>query len=447
MNFFQDLDQVIFSIAQFAFTLRQLIVLFFALLLIYAIYKIVVLGVLPLISEREVVSEENIDRVRTTIKRLFWPLGVIVFLRALDLDLIISQSSAFTFRISTLIFGIVIIQVARIFDWVSTKLLMKQYQISRGIKLQRKNAHQRDISAKATKTVKYIVYTVAIIGLVSTFNLNVTLINIPIKDDIYPLRVNSLFVAILIFLTATLLAWIITQLLLFSYYRRNEVDPGKRFAINQLVTYFIYVIALFAIIDNFGIQITVLWGGIAALMVGIGLGMQDIFRDFVSGIILLSDRTVVVHDIVTIDGQIGEISKIGLRTSFVLGRDDTMLIIPNSKLISDQIVNWTQQDNKVRFSIRVGVAYGTDPRLVKRILLEAVEQNDSISTVPPPFVRFKDFGDSSLDFEVFFWSYHLMTIENVMSEVRFTISDMFAREGVAIPFPQRDIWIRSTGEE
>ena len=172
--------------------------------------------------------------------------------------------------------------------------------------------------------------------------------------------------------------------------------------------------------------------------------MQDIFRDFVSGIILLSDRTVVVHDIVTINGQIGEINKIGLRTSFVLARDDTMIIIPNSKLVSDQVINWTQQDNKVRFSVNVGVAYGSDPQLVEKILLDAVAENESISTVPSPFVRFKNFGDSSLDFEVFFWSYHLMVIENVMSELRYKISQEFKANGVTIPFPQRDVWFRNS---
>jgi small-conductance mechanosensitive channel len=282
---------------------------------------------------------------------------------------------------------------------------------------------------------------------VSAFNLNKTLIQIPMKDDVFPLKVNSIFVAVLVFLLATLLAWVVTQLLLFSYYRRHEIDPGKRFAINQLVTYFIYVIALFVIVDNLGIQLTVLWGGIAALLVGVGLGMQDIFKDFISGIILLSDRTVEVHDVVTINNQIGEIRKIGLRTSFVLGRDDTMLIIPNSRLISDQVINWTQQDRKVRFSVKVGVAYGSDPQLIKKLLLRAVSENDSISNVPTPFVRFKDFGDSSLDFEVFFWSYHLMDIENVISDLRFAISRLFQEAGVTIPFPQRDLWIRNNDSQ
>lgn len=124
------------------------------------------------------------------------------------------------------------------------------------------------------------------------------------------------------------------------------------------------------------------------------------------------------------------------------GRDDTMLILPNSSLVSNNVMNWTHLDNKVRFSVRIGVAYGSDTNKIKDILLDIASKNSSVLTYPAPFIRFTDFGDSSLDFELFFWSEELMGIENVLSDLRYSINAAFVQNNIVIPFPQRDIWIR-----
>ncbi len=431
------LDQVFIEAAGLAFSWRQMIIFFLSLIITYASYRIALFVFSPyFITKDEVESEDH--HLVTNLKRIFVAIAVVVFLKSFGLDIIINESAAYTFRISSIILGIIIIQVAQSFDWIANNILHRQYKISRGSRV----GLDQKAPSKATRTVQHILYLIAVIVIISAFDLNKTLLHIPIKDDIFALKVNGVLITVLIFQAAKLLAWIITQLLLFSYYHKNEIDPGKRFAINQLVTYFIYVIALFVIVDNFGVKLTVLWGGIAALLVGVGLGMQDIFKDLICGVILLSDRTVEVHDIVDIDDHIGEIQKIGLRTSTIKGRNDTTLIIPNSKLVSEQVVNWTGQNRKVRFSLSVGVAYGSDANLVRSILLQAVAQSDSISNVPAPFVRFTNFADSSLNFEVFFWSYHLMDIENVISDVRFTINALFIDQGIKIPFPQRDVWMR-----
>jgi len=441
MDLLEFLDQTFLEFAGFAFSWLQLVSFAFSSILTYASYRICMVLLRPYFESPA--SEKTDLGVTAALNRVFVAIAIIVFLKSFDLDFVLHTSATFTFRISSLILGIIVFQLAQTFDWIANNILHEQFKLSRGSSAM----SDRDAPTRAATTVQYILYVLATIVIVSAFDLNLPLLQIPIKDDIFILKVRGVLIAVLIFLLARLLAWIVTQLILFSYYRKNEIDPGKRFAINQLVTYFIYVIALFVIIDNFGIKLTVLWGGIAALLVGVGLGMQDIFRDLISGIILLSDRPVEVHDIVDIDDHIGEIQKIGLRTSTIHGRNDTTLIVPNSKLVSEQIINWTDGDRKVRFSIAVGVSYGSDVNLVKSLLLRAVAQSDSISTVPAPFVRFKDFGDSSLDFEVYFWSYHLMDIENVMSDVRFTISMLFAKYGVSIPFPQRDVWLRKNPEK
>ncbi|NND07581.1 MAG: mechanosensitive ion channel [Saprospiraceae bacterium] len=440
MDLLNILDQTFLEFAGFTFWWHQVIYLLFSLLLIYATYRICLVLAFTYFDKQDVDSVDlGID---SALKRIFGAIAVIAFLESFDLDLILNKSETFTFKISSLILGLIIFQLAQTLDWIANNILHKQFELTRGPS----SMSDLDAPSRAASTVQYILYTIAAIVIISAFDLNKPLLQIPIKDDIFILKVRGVLIAILIFLSARLMAWIVTQLILFSYYRKNEIDSGKRFAINQLVIYFIYVIALFVIIDNFGIKLTVLWGGIAALLVGVGLGMQDVFRDLISGIILLSDRTVEVHDIVDVNDHIGEIQKIGLRTSTIHGRNDTTLIVPNSKLVSDQIINWTESDRKVRFSISVGVAYGSDVNLVKSLLLRAVAKSDSISTVPAPFVRFKDFGDSSLDFEVFFWSYHLMDIENVMSDVRFMISSLFTEYGVTIPFPQRDLWFKNDRE-
>jgi len=210
-----------------------------------------------------------------------------------------------------------------------------------------------------------------------------------------------------------------------------------------LVSYIVYIVAIIAAIDNLGIKMTIFWGGAAALLVGIGLGLQEVFKDLTSGIILLFERTVEIGDIIEISGTVGMVRKIGLRTSLVQTRDNIMLLVPNSKLVSENVINWSHTDSKARFSVSVGVAYGSDTELVRSILLEAARRNKRILDYPKPSVRFVEFGDSSLDFKILFWSKSMMVIENVKSELRFTIDFLFRENKVTIPFPQRDVWLRN----
>jgi small-conductance mechanosensitive channel len=384
-------------------------------------------------------------RLLGTVHLIFLSLVPIAFLYSFDLDSIIYQSSGYSFRISTLILGLIVIQIARLMDWYTSKVLLHKYYSTRESRADR-NFKPLTSAEKASSTVQYIVYLVAIMILIGTFDLNKTLLEIPIRDSTFPLRISSLLTIVLVFLVARLLSWVVTQLVLFSYYRKNEIDPGRRYAINQLVTYFIYVISIFVMIENIGIDLTVLWGGLAALLVGIGLGMQDIFKDFISGIILLSERSVEVNDVVNVNGKVGRIKKIGLRTSLMKGRDDTMLILPNSSLVSNNVMNWTHQNSQVRFSVAVGVAYGSDTELVKKILSEIALENGNVLSYPAPFIRLTDFANSSLNFELFFWSEELMGIENVISDLRFSINSAFVRNQVVIPFPQRDVWLKSGSE-
>jgi small-conductance mechanosensitive channel len=125
-------------------------------------------------------------------------------------------------------------------------------------------------------------------------------------------------------------------------------------------------------------------------------------------------------------------------------RDDVILVVPNSKFVNDTIINWSQMDYNTRFSVKVGVAYESDTKLVTSILLECASKIKSISAQPKPFVRFNDFGDSSLDFQVFFWVREPFLVEHAKSELRYAIDDEFRKHGVQIPFPQRDVYIKTS---
>ncbi|NJN77430.1 MAG: mechanosensitive ion channel [Saprospiraceae bacterium] len=251
--------------------------------------------------------------------------------------------------------------------------------------------------------------------------------------------------AILAFLFLRVFLWIILQSLI-GYYKRKNMDSGSQYAINQLIKYVAYVIMLLTVIQAMGFQLTVIWGGAAALLVGFGLGLQQTFNDLFSGIIIMIEGSVHVGDMVKVKDEIGKVTKIGIRASEVLMRDDVELIVPNSHLVMDSIANWNHNDHKARFYVSVGVAYGSDTELVKKTLLSVAAKHSKIIDYPEPFVRFANFGDSSLNFELHFWTFDVFRVLNTQSDLRFDIDKAFRENNIAIPFPQRDLWIRNAGD-
>ncbi|HFC00385.1 MAG TPA: mechanosensitive ion channel, partial [Phaeodactylibacter sp.] len=219
-------------------------------------------------------------------------------------------------------------------------------------------------------------------------------------------------------------------------------DQGSQYAVNQLLKYVIYTMAALWAISSLGVNMTVLWGGGAALLVGLGLGLQQTFNDFFSGVLLLFERSVDVGDVLKIDGKVGTVKEIGLRTSLVETRECITIIVPNSKLVTDKVVNWSHYDEASRFDVRVNVAYGSDTKLVKRILLKVAMEHPAINEQPSPFVRFTDFGTSHLSFQLLFYSRSLIRIEDVQSDLRFEIDVAFKEHNIHIPFPQQVIWLK-----
>ncbi|MEO1258947.1 MAG: mechanosensitive ion channel domain-containing protein [Bacteroidota bacterium] len=260
------------------------------------------------------------------------------------------------------------------------------------------------------------------------------------------LTVGTLLSALLVLVFAKLLILFVQRVFLKRLFKKRKVDIGRQYTIVTLLRYVVFTIGVLAALQVLGVQFSVLLGGAAALLVGIGLGLQQTFNDLISGIILLSEGTVEVGDIISVDGMIGTVVSIGIRTSEVETRDEISIIIPNSKLVVDNVVNLSHNDVPPRFQINVGVAYTSDVEQVTSLLLETARNHKRVLKKPAPHVLFKDFGNSSLDFELHFYSDELLKIEFVKSDIRFRIIELFREHQIEIPFPQTDLWVRSPVE-
>ncbi len=220
------------------------------------------------------------------------------------------------------------------------------------------------------------------------------------------------------------------------------MDSGRQVAVFQIIKYLIYVFALLVILKGLGIGLTGLMVGSGALLVGIGFGLQQIFNDFLSGIILLFEGGVSVGDALDVNGLFATVHRIGLRTTEVITRDDVMIIIPNSILVSNSVTNWSHNKRPARFDIDVGVSYKSDIDEVERLLLECANEQPSIRKSPAPTVQLMSYGESSVDFKLYFFSREFILIEKVKSDARKRVFKKLREHGVEIPFPQRDVWMK-----
>jgi small-conductance mechanosensitive channel len=261
----------------------------------------------------------------------------------------------------------------------------------------------------------------------------------------FSLRVYSLVTIVVIVLVTKLLLTLIKKALFTT--KNKKLDVGASYALFQIIKYVVWVIALGLILEALGIKLTVLVAGSAALLVGVGLGLQQTFNDILSGIILLSEKSIKIEDVLEIDGDIVKIQSIGLRTSKALNTDDVSLIIPNSLITTNKVINWSHQTMKARFRIDVGVAYGSDIDLVMKVLEECVFEHSDISDRESTEARLVNFGNSSLDFQVLFFSENIFRINKVKSDIRRSISKKFTQNNISIPFPQMDLHVKSNSTQ
>lgn len=261
----------------------------------------------------------------------------------------------------------------------------------------------------------------------------------------FQLTLWGILVALLIIGGARFILWLIRKFL-DARLHDNLIDRGRKYAYFQAVKYIVYLFTILLVFEATGIQLTLLLASSTALFVGLGLGLQALFKDLISGFLILTERTITAGDIIEVDGLIGRVKEVDSRTTKVITRDDTVVIVPNHKFVNENVKNWTQNSRDARFRISVGVAYGSDVPAVRRILLECADAHGEIKKTPAPHLFFSDFGESALQFELLFHSENLFRIEKIKSDLRLMIEQKFRDHGIRIPFPQRDVWFKNADQ-
>ena len=252
------------------------------------------------------------------------------------------------------------------------------------------------------------------------------------------IAVWTLLLVILSFVGARLfLKWIRVLL------TRNMQEPDKLKFISffMFVQYITYIIVGFAVLSASGINVTPFLAASAALLVGLGLALQELFQDVIGGVFIFIDKSLLVGDIVEVDGKVARVLEVTLRTTRAITRDDKIVVIPNHKFISEIIINYTQNHKTTRESVKIGVAYGSDVKKVEALLLQSVSEQRGVLKTPKSFVLFDDFGESALQFSVLFFISDSFSVPKIKSEIRFRIDQLFREHNISIPFPQRDIHI------
>jgi small-conductance mechanosensitive channel len=218
-------------------------------------------------------------------------------------------------------------------------------------------------------------------------------------------------------------------------------DRAKFVSVFNYLKWLAYVIIFLVTLHTSGINVTAVFAASAALLIGVGLALQTLFQDIISGIFILVDQSVHAGDIIELEGKIGRIEEINLRTTRAVTIDNKVMIIPNHLYLTNTLYNWTANGEETRESVSIGVAYGSDVKLVKKLLLDAVNGHPSVLKKPKATVFFSDFGESALSFRVVFSLNNSFEVKIVQSDIRFEIDSLFRAHKISIPFPQRDIHI------
>ncbi len=223
--------------------------------------------------------------------------------------------------------------------------------------------------------------------------------------------------------------------------RLQQEDKNKFDTVFSFASWFVYIVIFLATLSTSGVNVTAIFAASAALLIGVGLALQTFFQDIISGIFIIVDQSVHVGDIIELDGKVGRVEEIKLRTTRAVTIDNKVLVIPNHKYLTNSLYNWTQNGTTTRESVSIGVAYGSDIQLVKKLLLKAANEHPKVYQHPAPLVIFENFGDSALEFKLIFTLNDSFQAQIPKSELRFKIDELFREHNISIPFPQRDIHI------
>lgn len=326
-----------------------------------------------------------------------------------------------------------------------TRLILKIYSSFIHKKIRALDVFDYEREQILLKVGRWIILAAAIISAIFSLGLSnllklffgyelVNLYNISVTP-------GKILLVILVIVFTRILARLVRVVLKKNFSRKTWIDEGKEYTIYKLTKYSLYGIGIVIAFTSVGVNMKLILAGAGALLVGLGFGLQYLFYDLISGLIILFEGPVKVGDVIEIDGLVARVQQIDIRTSKVMTRDGKYIIIPNSNLTSERVVNWTHGASLTRFNIKVGIAYGSDTALAKDILYNCALRHPDVSKNREIIVWFENFGDSSLEFIVFFWAKKTWVVETLQSEIRFDIDRQFRKHNIQIPFPQRDVHI------
>jgi potassium efflux system protein len=256
--------------------------------------------------------------------------------------------------------------------------------------------------------------------------------------------VSSVVIGVIVISVTIVLSRTLSRFIDRRIAARGHIDPGLRYTIARLVKYFVVAIgSLLALKQAFAVDLTSIAVIFTALSVGIGFGLQYLAADIASGFILLFERPIRIGDRITIGEDEGDVQSINLRTTVVMTNDRIAIIVPNSKLVSQRVVNWSYGDPRARISISIGVADDSDIELVTNTLIEAAKDVENVLADPLPRVQFMKFGDYTWDFRLMVWTNQPRRHGQIRSDINYRIARLFRERGIKIPYPTQEFLLRN----
>ena len=256
--------------------------------------------------------------------------------------------------------------------------------------------------------------------------------------------IGGILLLVFLFASVIIVERILQRLLIRRFLSKTRLQPSLQYGLSRIFGYTLIAIGFYVAFQAVGLDLSSLAIVAASVGVGVGFGLQNIINNFVSGIIILAERPISIGDRIEVAGVAGRVTKIQLRSTTVVTNDNITMIVPNADFISNTVTNWSHGDPKVRIRVPVGVAYGSDLKLLQQLLLEAAGEHPKALRDPSPVVLFNEFGDSSLNFELGVWTQEMTaTPIHFTSQMNFIIEQKLRENDIEIPFPQRDLHVRS----
>jgi small-conductance mechanosensitive channel len=261
------------------------------------------------------------------------------------------------------------------------------------------------------------------------------------------ISLNGFIVSILIFYLSFRLSTAFEKTAKARLQKVPFLDTARTNTISMLLRYLIIIIGVLIAFAIVNIDFTTLKVLIGALGVGIGFGLREIVNNLISGFILLSDKTIVHNDLIEVNNLLGQVETVGIRTTTIRTFNNVEVIVPNTNLVNNELINYTHSDPIIRIDVAIGVSYNSDPFKVKEILIENISKLENILKNPETAIFFTDFGESSLNFQVSVWTDNALKKKVIESEVRYAIWKTLKENNIEIPFPQRDIHMKGEKKE